>query len=772
MEEIETTTNPTENESSHEENNDEALISLEDNDKKNDDDDDDNDDEEEDDEEEDEESEDSQLKCFLCKQFSNQPKFLCCTHSFCVQCCEKLLSNRDEIQCPICHQSTRVSNVNELIDNYLLNSQIEDYSIRTGRIECRACTSNEKGVAYCSTCSSYLCGKCVQAHQYMKCFEQHQVRSLTQTDSQDENQIERTEIESIRKQFNEKFQSIDEIRSNALTNLDQQLNCLQTEYDQTKTQIDLIHIQYQQALNQVYKDCLTRLDQLQHDEELTLMDKLEKVQKTSQLFDDSRSIVDKSLTKCSFKQINELKQKLFDEQFNSYERFFHLYQLDDQHAKNSSVQFVNPPIDEFQQILKIHFGQLIKPDESKQQDHHPTTTDSVSSSSGIGSLPIGSMSNHERILSNGDSPSNVNHDELFHPNHVEPVEENLRALESFFVGSLNNNVNVNSNVQRNLEEIFQMKQQQNLIDQPYSMLSRQVSAPPLTVTDQQRSPSNVSFPPPSLLATYSSTNSGGSSNGNNSRSTTPFSGLTQGSSLLDINLNCQSSMIRRTGQSMQVRAKFGSLGPQKCQFNAPHGFCLGIDEEIIVADTNNHRIQIFDKNGEYKYQFGMPGKEEGQLWYPRKVAVIRQTGKFVICDRGNERSRMQIFTRNGHFIRKISIRYIDIVAGLAISQQGNIVAVDSVSPTVFCISENGDLIKWFDCSDYMREPSDIAIFNNEYFVCDFKGHCVVVFDEDGNYLRRIGSESITNFPNGIDISDAGSFFSFLFSFLFHKSLLF
>jgi len=81
---------------------------------------------------------------------------------------------------------------------------------------------------------------------------------------------------------------------------------------------------------------------------------------------------------------------------------------------------------------------------------------------------------------------------------------------------------------------------------------------------------------------------------------------------------------------------------------------------------------------------------------------------------------MQIFTRNEHFIRKISIRYVDIVAGLAITQQGNIVAVDSVSPTVFCISESDDLLKWFDCSDYMREPSDIAIFNNEYFVCDFK----------------------------------------------------
>ena len=54
------------------------------------------------------------------------------------------------------------------------------------------------------------------------------------------------------------------------------------------------------------------------------------------------------------------------------------------------------------------------------------------------------------------------------------------------------------------------------------------------------------------------------------------------------------------------------------------------------------------------------------------------------------------------------------------SHIGNIVAVDSVSPTVFTISEGGDLIKWFDCSDYMREPSDIAVADKEYFVCDFK----------------------------------------------------
>ena len=33
-----------------------------------------------------------------------------------------------------------------------------------------------------------------------------------------------------------------------------------------------------------------------------------------------------------------------------------------------------------------------------------------------------------------------------------------------------------------------------------------------------------------------------------------------------------------------------------------------MDEDIVVADTNNHRVQIFEKTGDFKYQFGQPGQ--------------------------------------------------------------------------------------------------------------------------------------------------------------------
>jgi hypothetical protein len=72
----------------------------------------------------------------------------------------------------------------------------------------------------------------------------------------------------------------------------------------------------------------------------------------------------------------------------------------------------------------------------------------------------------------------------------------------------------------------------------------------------------------------------------------------------DIKLSCFSqfrpspdaSSLNGSGRAkatpMQIRVKFGALGPARGQFNSPHGFCLGLDEEIIVADTNNHRIEV------------------------------------------------------------------------------------------------------------------------------------------------------------------------------------
>lgn len=116
---------------------------------------------------------------------------------------------------------------------------------------------------------------------------------------------------------------------------------------------------------------------------------------------------------------------------------------------------------------------------------------------------------------------------------------------------------------------------------------------------------------------------------------------------------------------------------------------------------------------------------------------------------------MQIFSRNGQFLSRIAIKYIDIVAGLAVTEEGNIVAVDSVSATLFVISETGVCLNCFECGVHMQEPSDIVVHNGLFYICDFKGHNIVVFNQQGEFLGKIGDKKLTNYPNGIDIAANG-----------------
>ena len=52
------------------------------------------------------------------------------------------------------------------------------------------------------------------------------------------------------------------------------------------------------------------------------------------------------------------------------------------------------------------------------------------------------------------------------------------------------------------------------------------------------------------------------------------------------------AFYQRESNTMTIRAKFGKLGHEIGEVDSPHGFCTGLNDEIIVADTNNHRIQV------------------------------------------------------------------------------------------------------------------------------------------------------------------------------------
>ena len=66
----------------------------------------------------------------------------------------------------------------------------------------------------------------------------------------------------------------------------------------------------------------------------------------------------------------------------------------------------------------------------------------------------------------------------------------------------------------------------------------------------------------------------------------------------------------------QPASQFGSLGADDGQFSNPYSVACNLRGEIVVADTGNYRIQVFDRNGKFLFKFGSHGQGTGQFNRP------------------------------------------------------------------------------------------------------------------------------------------------------------
>ena len=100
---------------------------------------------------------------------------------------------------------------------------------------------------------------------------------------------------------------------------------------------------------------------------------------------------------------------------------------------------------------------------------------------------------------------------------------------------------------------------------------------------------------------------------------------------------------------------FGAPGTADGEFNRAEGICIGPGDRIFVADSCNHRLQIFSPEGRWLHTFGRPGPGLGELSYPYDICVDVQGFQYV-CEFGN--SRLQVFDPQN--------RPLEIVGGVGI----------------------------------------------------------------------------------------------------------
>ncbi|XP_024936928.1 E3 ubiquitin-protein ligase TRIM71 isoform X2 [Cephus cinctus] len=72
------------------------------------------------------------------------------------------------------------------------------------------------------------------------------------------------------------------------------------------------------------------------------------------------------------------------------------------------------------------------------------------------------------------------------------------------------------------------------------------------------------------------------------------------------------------------------------QFLRPQGLVIDDEGNIIIADSRNHRIQIFDSAGTFKWKFGSYGKGPDEMDRPSGI-TLSPDGRIVVVDFGNNR---------------------------------------------------------------------------------------------------------------------------------------
>lgn len=249
-------------------------------------------------------------------------------------------------------------------------------------------------------------------------------------------------------------------------------------------------------------------------------------------------------------------------------------------------------------------------------------------------------------------------------------------------------------------------------------------------------------------------------NGNNNIMTLNTLASGNSDAMMDITSKLMSSSIfppksQIKRQKMIYHCKFGEFGVMEGQFTEPSGVAVNAQNDIIVADTNNHRIQIFDKEGRFKFQFGECGKRDGQLLYPNRVAVVRTSGDIIVTER-SPTHQIQIYNQYGQFVRKFGANILQHPRGVTVDNKGRIIVVECKVMRVIIFDQNGNVLQKFGCSKHLEFPNGVVVNDKqEIFISDNRAHCVKVFNYEGTFLRQIGGEGITNYPIGVGINANG-----------------
>eukprot|EP00058_Branchiostoma_floridae_P002398 XP_002587886.1 hypothetical protein BRAFLDRAFT_87273 [Branchiostoma floridae] len=99
---------------------------------------------------------------------------------------------------------------------------------------------------------------------------------------------------------------------------------------------------------------------------------------------------------------------------------------------------------------------------------------------------------------------------------------------------------------------------------------------------------------------------------------------------------------------------------------------------ILVSDRS---VYVYNEDGQFLFQFGAEGSGEGQLSYPRGICTDR-AGNVIVADQNNK--RVEMFDKTGKFLKHITID-MEYPCAVAMTKHGQLIVTNELNHKVFIL---------------------------------------------------------------------------------------
>ena len=177
----------------------------------------------------------------------------------------------------------------------------------------------------------------------------------------------------------------------------------------------------------------------------------------------------------------------------------------------------------------------------------------------------------------------------------------------------------------------------------------------------------------------------------------------------------------------------------------PNSIAVNSKGTIAVSDHKKHCILMFDEDGNFVRKFGCCGKGPGQLCFPAGVTFVNDDELLVVDDRNGRIQQFNVET--GNFLKSFGKKgtgdgEFTAPEGIFINDEGHVIVTDYSNNRIQVLDKDGKFMYKFGDNGLgkLNLPSRCIYHKNKFIVTDCGDNCLKVFDKSGKFLYRIGEE--------------------------------